>query len=94
MPNYIHALVRPINNFTLSLILQSWKLKIATDANKILGQTGERFWQPESFDRIIRNDDEMLRVRRYIRRNPVKAGMCIQEDRWKWSSACREPQEQ
>jgi putative transposase len=38
MPNHIHAIVRPINNFTLSAILQSWKLKIATDANKILRQ--------------------------------------------------------
>ena len=94
MPNHIHALVRPINNFTLTAILLSWKLKMATDANKILGQTGQRFWQPESFDCVIRDDDEMLRVQRYIRRNPVKAGLCIQEEQWKWSSAWREPQQQ
>jgi REP element-mobilizing transposase RayT len=93
MPNHVHVIVRPINGWTLSAILQSWKLKIATDANKILGKTGQRFWQPES-DRIIRDADEMLRVRRYIRRNPVNAGLCIQEDHWKWSSAWRERQEQ
>ncbi len=87
MPNHIHAIVRPINNWTLSAITQSWKIKIARAANQILGKTGQRFWQPESFDRVIRDDDEMRRVRRYIRRNPVKAGLCAKEKDWKWSSA-------
>jgi REP element-mobilizing transposase RayT len=94
MPNHVHVIVRPIHGWTLSAILQSWKLKIATDANKTLGKTGQRFWQPESFDRIIRDADEMLRIRRYIRRNPVKARLCPKEEDWKWSSAWREPQQQ
>jgi REP element-mobilizing transposase RayT len=89
MPNHVHVVVRPVNDWTLNAILQSWKLKIATDANKILGKTGQRFWQPESFDRVIRDADEMLRVRRYIRRNPVKAGLCTKEEQWKWSSAAK-----
>lgn len=87
MPNHIHAVVRPINNWTLSSITQSWKLRIAREANQILGKTGKRFWQPESFDRVIRDDDEMRRVRRYIRRNPLKAGLCLKEEEWGWGSA-------
>jgi putative transposase len=87
MPNHIHALVRPINGCTLSRVLQTWKWRIASEANKSLGKTGERFWQPESFDRVIRDDEEKLAVRRYIRRNPVKAGLCASEADWPWSSA-------
>lgn len=87
MPNHVHAIVRPINAWTLSAITQSWKIKIAREANQILRKTGKRFWQPESFDRVIRDDDEMRRVRKYIRRNPVKARLCAKEEDWKWSSA-------
>lgn len=72
MPNHIHVIVRPLNGCTLSAVLQSWKLKIAREANRVLGKTGKRFWQPESFDRVIRDDDEMRRVRRYISKKSGK----------------------
>jgi putative transposase len=87
MPNHVHAMVRPINGWILSAIVQSWKRYVAREANRILRRTGERFWQPETFDRIIRNDEEKARVRRYIRRNPVKSRLCAREQEWPWSSA-------
>jgi REP element-mobilizing transposase RayT len=87
MPNHVHALVMPVKGWSLSDVLHSWKLKIAKEANRILGKTGERFWQPESFDRVIRDEDEKTRVRRYIRRNPIKARLCVAEEEWPWGSA-------
>jgi putative transposase len=72
---------------TLSKILQSWKRFIARNANLILGRTKREFWQPESFDLWVRNDEEMARVCAYIRKNPVKAGLCAMEGDWKWGSA-------
>ena len=72
MPNHIHVLVRPIPPFRLRDILHTWKLRISRDANQILKRAGQRFWQPESFDRIIRGDAEKSAVRRYIRQNSVK----------------------
>ncbi len=89
MPNHIHLILWPIPNFTLSEILKGRKQFIATQANRILGRTGESFWQPESFDHWIRNEPEKSRIRRYIRMNPVKAGLCSKSEDWPWSSSFR-----
>ena len=87
MPNHVHVILWPMPNFTLSEILRSRKRHTARQANLILGRTGETFWQPESYDHWIRNDEEKARIRRYIRMNPVKAGLCKAPEDWKWSSA-------
>jgi REP element-mobilizing transposase RayT len=87
MPNHVHTILWPMPNFTLSEILKSRKRHTARQANLILGATGETFWQPESYDHWIRNDEEKARIRRYIRMNPVKAGLCKAPEDWKWSSA-------
>jgi hypothetical protein len=36
---------------------------------------------------MARNDDEKARIRRYIRNNPVKAGLCRAAEEWRWGSA-------
>ena len=87
MPNHIHVILWPMPNFTLSEILKSRKRQTARHANLILGRTGETFWQRESYDHWIRNDDEKARIRRYIRMNPVNARLCQAPEDWKWSSA-------
>ncbi len=87
MPNHVHVILWPMPNFTLSEILKSRKRHAARQANLILGTTGKTFWQPESYDHWIRNDEEKSRIRRYIRMNPVKAGLCKAPEDWKWSSA-------
>lgn len=89
MPNHVHVIFWPMPNFTLSEILKSRKRHTARRANLILGRVGETFWQRESYDHWIRNDDEKSRIRRYIRMNPVKAGLCPAPEDWKWSSAWR-----
>jgi REP element-mobilizing transposase RayT len=87
MPNHVHVILWPMPNFTLSEILKSRKRHTARQANLILGATGEMFWQPESYDHWIRNDEGKARIRRYIHMNPVKAGLCKAPEDWKWSSA-------
>lgn len=87
MPNHVHVILWPIPNFTLSSILRSRKRQMARQANLILNRTGETFWQRESYDHWIRNDDEKAHIRRYIRMNPVSAGLCQFPEDWKWSSA-------
>jgi len=87
MPNHVHLLLWPMPGHTLSAILQSRKRHTARQANLILQRTGESFWQPESFDHWVRDDDEKARIRRYIRNNPVKAGLCAQPEEWRWGSA-------
>jgi REP element-mobilizing transposase RayT len=87
MPNHVHFVLWPMLNFTLTEILRSRKRHTARQANLILDRTGEPFWQRESYDHWIRNDEEKARIRRYIRMNPVKAGLCQLPEEWKWSSA-------
>jgi type I restriction enzyme R subunit/putative DNA methylase len=87
MPNHVHAVLWPIPNHTVSEILKSWKQYTATRANRILNRAGTVFWQPETFDHWIRNDEEHARCCRYVVHNPVKAGLAKTPEDWRWSSA-------
>jgi REP element-mobilizing transposase RayT len=88
MPNHVHLVLWPMPNHTLSDILRSRKRHTARQANLLLGRTGDSFWQHESYDHWIRNDEEKARIRRYIRNNPVKAKLCKSPEEWRWGSAC------
>jgi ATP-dependent Clp protease ATP-binding subunit ClpA len=69
MPNHVHVLVTPLGKHTLSESLQAWKSVSAHRINKAAGRSGE-FWQKESFDHIVRNEEQLVRLSEYIRRNP------------------------
>jgi len=87
MPNHVHVVVWPMTGQSLSQILHSWKSYTSKEANKLLRRDGPTFWQKESFDHWIRDDDERARLVAYVENNPVKAGFCRQPEDWKWSSA-------
>ncbi len=89
MPNHAHVVVWPMPDHLLSDILKSWKQFSSRRAKKILGLGEEPFWQPESYDHWIRNDEEKARISRYIRNNPVTAGLCVRPEDWRWSTASR-----
>ena len=91
MPNHVHVVLWPMPNYRLSDILKSWKQFTSRRAKKTLGMAQEPFWQTESYDHWIRNEAEAARIARYIRNNPVTAGLCAQPDDWQWSSAWRGP---
>lgn len=59
----------------------------AREANRVLGRTGEPFWQKESYDHWVRDPAELERIRRYVEHNPVKAGLVREEGEFPWSSA-------
>ena len=79
MPNHVHVVVRPESGYNLSDILHSWKSFTAKRANKIL-KRGGRFWQPEYYDHLIRDEKDLKRCIEYTYYNPEKAGM----DKWRW----------
>ncbi len=85
MSNHVHALVRP--HTTTSRLLHSIKGFSAREANKLLGRSGEPFWQSESYDHWVRDDTEFRRIRGYIENNPARAGMVGKADEYRWSSA-------
>ncbi len=85
MSNHVHLLLSPLTE--LPKITHSLKGFTAREANRILGRTGLPFWQKESFDHWIRNHQEFERVRGYIERNPVTAGLVALPEEYRWSSA-------
>ncbi len=51
-----------------------WKLKMLTskEINIVKKSIWNKLWQANYYDRIIRNEDELQRVRKYILENPIK----------------------
>jgi putative transposase len=85
MANHVHVLLLPKVN--PSRLLQSLKGFTARQAKRILGRTGESFWQAESYDHWVRDEHEYLHIVRYIENNPVKAGLVDRPEDYHWSSA-------
>jgi putative transposase len=65
----------------LATIMQSLKGFTAWKANQLLGRLGA-FWQHESFDHVIRDQEEWQRVVDYVLNNPVKAGLVADWQEW------------
>lgn len=76
MPNHVHLLVSPIDDAGLSLkdFIKRLKGRSSFSINKLLSRKG-RFWQVDWFDRWVRSEAELRRIRDYIRENPKKAGL-------------------
>ncbi|MGA2279854.1 MAG: transposase [Verrucomicrobiota bacterium] len=91
MPNHVHSLIQ-VGQTPLTRIVQNWKSIAAVEANKLLGRTG-RFWQPDYWDRHMRDAEQTSKAVRYIENNPVKAKLCHAPEDWPFSSArFRNPQ--
>jgi len=85
MPNHVHLLITP--HISPARLLKSLKGATAREANRVLGRTGEPFWQKESYDHAVRNRSEFEKIRAYIETNPVKAGLVADPTQFPWSSA-------
>jgi REP element-mobilizing transposase RayT len=57
---------------TLSNIIGAFKTTVATRVNKLRGQIGAPVWQKSFYDRVVRNEQELELIQRYILHNPIK----------------------
>ncbi|HEX7831858.1 MAG TPA: transposase [Thermoanaerobaculia bacterium] len=80
MPNHAHIVFTPMAA-DITSIVHSWKSYTSNAVNALLGREG-RLWQPEYFDRIIRDERHLTDAVSYVLDNPIKAGL---RD-WKWTS--------
>ena len=85
MPNHVHLLVTP--NMPSREWLGPLKGFTGHEAIRILGLPPGPFWQNESYDHLIRNDQESARIKHYIEWNPVKAGITTLPEEFRYSSA-------
>jgi putative transposase len=84
MPNHVHLLATPL--VPLGELLHLLKGSTSRAVNQALRRSGT-LWQPDYFDRLIRDERHFDGVARYIEWNPVKARLCTDPKLWTWSSA-------
>ncbi len=90
MSNHVHAVFTVFEEnengepLFLQDIMKSIKNFSAIRCNKLLNRTGQ-FWHHESYDRLVRNREELYRIICYVLDNPLKAGLCKERHEWKWS---------
>jgi type I restriction enzyme R subunit len=77
MPNHVHALIQPFDQHELEDLLGSIKRWTSRCIRQVLELTselkGDSFWQHESYDRIVRDREELAAFRRYTARNGIAA---------------------
>ncbi|HEX8906129.1 MAG TPA: hypothetical protein VF771_14875, partial [Longimicrobiaceae bacterium] len=62
----------PVRAPTLGAVVGSFKSAVTSRINAQRNTPGAPVWQRGFFERVLRNDDELLRARRYIVENPLK----------------------
>lgn len=85
MANHVHVLFQP--RWKFEKIMQGIKGFTAHEINAQQNASGRIFWQDESYDHWVRDDEELNRIIDYIEQNPVRAGLCQSPADWRWSSA-------
>ena len=81
MPNHVHLIAGFADGSRVKRSLMSIKGFTAKCINRLEARQGA-VWAKDSYNRIIRNDQEYRFQRDYVRKNPIRAGL----KGWKWVS--------
>ena len=94
MPDHVHLLLEPqveTNDargkpvfYALSDILQTLKSVSSHRINKAAGVKGQRVWENESFDRLIRSEHDLEEKFHYVCRNPWDAAVAAPDEDYQW----------
>ena len=87
MPNHLHGIIviadigrggsrtAPTARKPLGRLVAAFKTITTKQLNLVQGTPGQLLWQRNFYERVIRNDDELDRVREYIIGNPMQWGI-------------------
>lgn len=78
MPDHVHAILWIVRGKRLEAegptpitqVVGSWKSFAARRINAIRGTKGQRVWQRNYYEHIVRDHNALIRIRAYIRNNP------------------------
>ncbi len=89
MPNHVHLVCTPLEQsdgtfIPISKIMHSLKRHTGQVGNELLNRNGD-FWEHENYDHYARDEAEFQRIVNYVLNNPVKAGLALTPEEWKWS---------
>jgi REP-associated tyrosine transposase len=65
----------PLRRYTLGQIIAYFKYQTTKFINQICHTPGNRIWQRNYYEHVIRNENDLNDIRQYILDNPVKWGM-------------------
>jgi len=97
-PNHVHMVVflnedlkvseknknGKTKKYVLSDTLRLIKGSTSRESNLILNKCG-KFWHHESYDHVVRDENELERIINYVLNNPVRSGLVKNRRDWKWS---------
>jgi REP element-mobilizing transposase RayT len=91
IPDHLHLLASPLQSRdqkvgNLSGALKRWTRQAVPDP--------EWHWQPGSFDRLLRREENAQEKWEHMRENPVRAGLVRTWEEWPWSIGIRDPLEE
>jgi REP element-mobilizing transposase RayT len=94
MPNHVHLLIESISNrlghrgksakYPVTDALRLLKGSTARACNVKLNRYGQ-FWNHESYDHYVRDEQELERIIKYILYNPVKAELVEDWQKWQFT---------
>jgi REP element-mobilizing transposase RayT len=84
----VHLLLTPRRDelgttFGTAEIMHAIKGVSARRVNRMLSRSGH-VWQDESFDHVLRNDEDRRATAEYICANPVRAGLVQADSEYRW----------
>jgi putative transposase len=91
MPDHVHVLVQGKTDEANGVrFMQRFKQAVGYAFRKA---NGEKFWQESFYDHIVRRDEDVESIGRYISENPVRAGLVVAAEDWPYAGgtllACR-----
>ena len=100
MPEHIHLLVSEPERANPSVVMQALKQGFArrlfrrwrarhNDRQACLWDaalTAGHIWQRRFYDFVVSTERKRVEKLRYMHRNPVKRGLVLEPDQWRWSS--------
>jgi REP element-mobilizing transposase RayT len=86
MPNQLHGIIvitdrtdgsraAPTKRKPLGRLVGAFKTVSTDQFNEMRGTPGCQLWQRDFYDHIIRSEDELNKIREYIRTNPLRWGL-------------------
>jgi putative transposase len=84
MPDHLHFLISPRQDGTSVLTFTDRFKGKATNRSWKVGWQG-RLWQPRYYDHVVRTDESLVAIARYILDNPVRKGLVACAEEWPWS---------
>lgn len=97
MPEHFHLLIGEPEQGTPSTVMQVLKQRFGHQVLKQLRKrrrvSQQRLWEEEDhvwqrrfYDFIVWSKEKRIEKLRYMHRNPVKRGLVLEPEQWRWSS--------